>query len=94
MSKYYKIIKNKYFISTILVLFYILFLHNTDIVALKKRKDRVKQLQSEILLKRNEIIELKKALNELENQTTLEKFAREKYYFKKDNEDVFVLTDK
>jgi cell division protein FtsB len=94
VSKYYKIIKNKYFISTILVLFYILFLHNTDIVALKKRKDRVKQLQSEILLKRNEIIELKKALNELENQTTLEKFAREKYYFKKDNEDVFVLTDK
>ncbi len=76
------------------MLFYILFLHNTDIVALKKRKDRVKQLQSEILLKRNEIIELKKALNELENQTTLEKFAREKYYFKKDNEDVFVLTDK
>lgn len=77
-----------------LFVFYILLLHNTDVASLTKRKQRVKQLQIEITQKQKEIEELKVALSELENLGSLEKFAREKYYFKKDDEDLFVLSDK
>jgi len=77
-----------------ILIFYILLLHETDVAALNKRKQRVKQLTSEIAQKKNEIKELKVSLNELENTKSLEKFAREKYYFKKDDEDIFVLSDK
>jgi len=76
------------------LVFYILLLHETDVAALNKRKQRVKQLSTEIIQKQKEIKDLKVALSELENSKSLEKFAREKYFFKKDDEDIFVLSDK
>ena len=76
------------------LVFYILLLHNTDVVSLNKRKQRVKQLTTEISQKKKEIADLKVALSELENTKSLEKFAREKYFFKKNDEDIFVLSDK
>lgn len=76
------------------MLFYILLLHDTDIVSLNKRKNHVSQLEIEIAHKKDEIKDLKVALDELEDLNSLEKFAREKYYFKKDNEDLFILSDK
>jgi cell division protein FtsB len=44
--------------------------------------------------KRKEIKELKVSLHEIENVNSLEKFAREKYYFKRNDEDIFILSDK
>lgn len=76
------------------LVFYILLLHETDVAALNKRKQRVKQLSTEIIQKQKEIKDLKVALSELEDSKSLEKFAREKYFFKKDDEDIFVLSDK
>ena len=76
------------------MLFYILLLHDTDLVALNKRKKHVQQLEIEIVQKKKQIVDLKIALNELEDITSLEKFAREKYFFKKDDEDLFILSDK
>lgn len=76
------------------MLFYILLLHDTDVVALNKRKKHVQQLEIEIAQKKNQIEDLKIALSELENINSLEKFAREKYFFKKDDEDLFILSDK
>ena len=94
MKKIYKIAKNKYFVSTIIVLFYILLLHNTDLASLNKRKDRVQGLKMEISQKKSKIESLKIALSEIENVKSLEKFARENYFFKRKTEDVFVLSDK
>ena len=94
MEKLYKIIKNKYIISTALMLFYILLLHNTDLASLNKRKRRVRHLKLEIVQKKKKIEALKFALAELEDNNSLQKFAREKYYFKKDSEDLFILSDK
>ena len=94
MKKVYKIIKNKYVISTVLVLFYILLLHNTDLASLNKRKERVEGLKLEMNQKRKKIQDLKISLYEIENVKSLEKFAREKYYFKRNDEDIFILSDK
>jgi len=94
VKKVYKILKNKYVISTVLVLFYILLLHNTDLASLNKRKERVEGLKLEMNQKRKKIKELKISLHEIENVNSLEKFAREKYYFKRNDEDIFILSDK
>jgi len=93
MVKYLKIFRNKYVISSLLMIIYILLLHDTDIVSLNKRKEKVAQLEKEINHKKHQIIELKSALNELEDVKSLETFAREKYFFKKSSEDIFVLSD-
>ena len=92
MKTFYAVIKNKYFISSILLVFYILLLHDTDVASLNKRQQHVKQLETEIIQKKRKIEDLKIALNELEDINTLEKFAREKYFFKKDDEDLFILS--
>ena len=69
-------------------------LHDTDVASLNKRKQRVNQLEIEIVQKKKQIEDLKISLNELENINSLEKFAREKYFFKRDDEDLFILSDK
>lgn len=76
------------------MILYILLLHDTDVFSLQKRKQKVTNLEQEIIHRRSEIVVLKKNLEALENIESLEEFAREKYYFKKKSEDLFVLSDK
>ncbi|MFD1552279.1 septum formation initiator family protein [Putridiphycobacter roseus] len=93
MKKYLKFLKNKYILSGIILLIYILLLHDTDVFSLQKRKEKVENLQQEITHRKIQIQDLKADLLELENINSLEKFAREKYFFKKESEDLFVLSD-
>ncbi|MFK8038025.1 MAG: septum formation initiator family protein [Crocinitomicaceae bacterium] len=76
----------------ILVL-YILILHDTDVFSLQKRKQKVANLEQEIVHRQQEIEVLKNDLKALEDIESLEEFAREKYYFKRRTEDLFVLSD-
>lgn len=92
MKKALPILKNKYLISTLLVVLYILILHETDIFALQNRKQRVHELEAEIELKEKEIEELKLAISDLEDPRMLEKYAREYHYFKKEDEDIFIFS--
>ena len=94
MKKYLKYIRNRYVVSSLILLFYILLLHDTDVFSLQKRKEKVANLEKEIVHRKAEIENLKEDLRALEDIKSLEKFAREKYYFKKSSEDLFVLSDK
>jgi cell division protein FtsB len=85
-------IRNKYILSSAFVLFYILILHDTDIVTLIKRKEKVTALENEIARKKEGIKELKNSVAELEDLRSLEKYAREKHFFKKDGEELFIFS--
>ena len=78
--------------STAFVLLYILILHETDVATLIKRNQRVNELEMEIERKKEGIEELKIAINELKDVRTLEKYARENHYFKKEDEDIFIFS--
>ena len=78
--------------SSAFVVLYILILHETDIVTLVKRNERVSQLELEIERKEEGIEELKVAITELEDLRSLEKYAREHHYFKKADEDLFIFS--
>jgi cell division protein FtsB len=68
------------------------FFDKNDIIAQYEFKSQVDKLQEEKDFYVKEIEIVKKDLNELNsNFNTAEKFAREKYFMKKDNEDVFVI---
>ncbi|MBD3635944.1 MAG: septum formation initiator family protein [Crocinitomicaceae bacterium] len=92
MKMVFPILKNKYFISTLVVILYILILHETDIFSLQNKKTKVTELEQQIELKKQDIQELKIALNELEDPRSLEKYAREYHYFKKEDEDIFIFS--
>lgn len=94
MKKVLFYLKNRYVITSLALLVYILLLHDTDVFSLQKRKDKVSKLEQEIVHRKAEIEDLKEDLKALEDEESLEKFAREKYYFKKSSEDLFVVSDK
>ncbi len=90
-----KILKNKYFLTLLGGFVWLLFFDKNDFFSqyemvrkLNKLKREQAYYKAEIEKNRTELLELKT------NPESLEKFAREKYLMKKDNEDVFVFVGK
>lgn len=92
MKKYLPILKNRYFVSTAVVILYILILHDTDIYTLWNRQNKVADLELDIERRKIEIEEVRVNLGELQDIRSVEKYARENHYFKKDDEDLFIFS--
>jgi cell division protein DivIC len=87
-------LKNKYAITGILFAFWMLFFDQHDIVSQLQLQGELHQYEEDKEYFRKRITETEQDLNELlTNEDNLEKFAREKYLMKKDNEDVFVIVE-
>ena len=86
------LILNKYVIVFIVFFLYLLFLDNHNLISRWKMDSKVIELENEYKYYENEIKENKMKLNELQtNDKYLEKFAREKYLMKKDDEEIFII---
>ncbi len=95
MKKIISIIKNKYLLTIIGLGVWISFFDKNDLPTQNDLHQQVKALQEEHDYYSNEIKSITINLRELSTNTkTLEKFAREKYYMKRDNEEIFVLVEK
>ncbi len=85
-------IKNKFLLTGIFFLIWILFFDPKDIVSGFERKSKLNQLQNSELHLEQLISDSHKELDLLKNNAqSIEKYAREKYMMKKDNEDLFIL---
>lgn len=92
MKRALTLIRNKYIYSSLLVLLYILILHESDVFTLVKRNERVQALEMEIERKKSGIDELKASIDQLQDLRSLEKYARENHFFKKEDEDLFIFS--
>jgi cell division protein FtsB len=83
---------NKYFLTGLAFVIWMSFFDSDDITLQLRRVQELQQLQqSEENLSR-QIADTKNELELLRtNPTTLEKYAREKYLMKKDNEDLYII---
>ena len=87
-----QLFKNKYFIAIVFTLVWLLFFDRYDFISQRRLYSQLKDLRNEKKYYSNEIDKNVVALNSLlTDSLNLEKFAREKYYMKKDNEDIFVI---
>ncbi len=94
VKKIFNIIRNKYLLTIIGLVVWIVFFDKNDLKTQLKLRDDVKKLQEERNYYAAEIKQITSDISELNtNPETLEKFAREKYLMKKDNEDVFVIVE-
>lgn len=85
-------ILNKYFISVLAVVVWVTFFDKNDLFSQYELAQKLKQLKTEEKYYQTEIEKNKNDMNELRtNPVNLEKFAREKYLMKKDNEEIFVI---
>lgn len=92
--KFLSFFRNKYILALCLFTVYNLFLDEVDIFTIINQNKKVSELrsaQSEMGLK---LKETKYVLSQIKDLSYLEKLAREDKFFKKDNEDVFVITYK
>ena len=88
-------LKNKYIIAIILVLIWLLFFDNNNFIQQVKFSKELNKLEKEREYYIREIEKdsiMKKELEE--NPEALERFAREQYYMKKENEDIFIIEQK
>ncbi len=84
-------LKNKYIIATAIVLVYTLFLDDHDVFTMIRNRRKLNKIS---VLKEDTTLNLKEVrnvLNKLNEKSEVEKFAREKKFFKRDDEDIFVI---
>ena len=88
-------LKNKYTIASLSFLAIILFFDKNDFFTRRARDKELNDLLQSKTYYQKEIAAERSELEQLKNDpTTLEKYAREKYLMKKDNEDLFIVPER
>ena len=92
MKRLVDLFKNKFFLVTIAFVVWMIFFDKNDLFSQYQYHQEVNKLKVERDFYQKETAKVSQDLDELtSNPQKLEKFAREKYLMKKDNEDVFVI---
>lgn len=90
----FRLLKNKYTIITVGFLVWMTFLDSNSWLAQKALSDEISKLKAEKKYYQDQIEADKKSLESLRKPEYMERFAREKYYMKKDDEVVFIVKKK
>ncbi|HLW40356.1 MAG TPA: septum formation initiator family protein [Brumimicrobium sp.] len=91
MMKRLKIFKNKYIFTLAVFFVYVLFLDDVDVVRIYQQEAKLSKLKDEKRELSKKFEEVKGILESLDNDDALERYARENKFFKKDDEDIFVI---
>jgi len=93
IDKIPKWLKNRYAYGIMLFIVWVSFFDQNNIMTQYSYHSQLKSLKAEKDYFTEAIKKTSQELNDLtKNPATLEKFARENYYMKRENEEVFVFT--
>jgi len=89
-------LKNKYLLTAAGFMVWMLFFDDRDFITTHfRQRDDLKKLQQSRKYYEGQISNTRKELDQLKsNPATIEKYAREKYLMKCDNEDLFLVHEK
>ena len=89
------LLRNKYFIAFAAFTAWMLFFDERDVFTLRHHRQELRELQQSKKYYTEQINKEKTELENLKNNPAiLEKYAREKYYMKRDNEDLFLVPER
>ncbi|MFD0964040.1 FtsB family cell division protein [Pseudofulvibacter geojedonensis] len=89
--KYLKYLINPYILVLIGFVIWMLFIDDNSYLFHRELDAVIDEKKSEIKLYQTEIDKDKKSIKKLENSDQLENFAREEYYMKKENEEIYII---
>ena len=85
---------NKYWLVTIIFFAVIFFIGDSNLYNRYKYDEKIRTLENDINRYKKEIEQNKKKIQELQtDKIGLEQFAREEYFMKKENEDIFIIEE-
>lgn len=90
-KKTFKFLTNKYFLITFGFAVWMLFFDQNSYETHKMLNDEIEKLESSGEFYSKEIEQDRKIIKDLKNPKKLEKFAREEYHMKKENEDLYLI---
>jgi len=86
-----RFLSNRYLIVLLFFAVWILFLDDASYLRHMVLNKEIKNLEKSKKYYQNEITKDQKQINELQDLNKIEHYAREKYYMKRPNEDVYVI---
>jgi cell division protein DivIC len=91
MLRYLKSFKNIFVIILVVFAIWMLFFDANSYLIHRELNKEMDDLETEKDYYKNEIEKDKKAIQELSTEDGIEKLAREKYYMKKDSEEIYII---
>jgi cell division protein DivIC len=88
---WYKFILNKYVLVSLIFLVWMLFLDNYSYLDHRLLNKEVSELEDNKTYYKDEIKKDNSQIKKLKNPAEIEKYAREKYFMKKDSEDIYII---
>ena len=90
-KKYLKPFKNVFILILILFAAWMLFFDSNSWFIHHELNNEIDDLENEKEYYKKEIEKDRKAIKELSTEEGLEKFAREEYYMKRENEEIYII---
>lgn len=82
---------NRYFLVTLFFVIWMVFLDNYSYLDHRLLNKEIEELEDNKKYYQEEIAKDKQSIKKLKNPAEMERFAREKYYMKKENEDIYII---
>lgn len=89
--KLVKILSNKYILILIVFLFWMLFFDENSYLTHRDLNKEIDKLEKSIQYYQSEINKDQSVINQLKDSSLLEKYGRETYFFKRDNEEIYIV---
>lgn len=86
-----KILGNRYAIVLVFFTIWMLFLDNTSYMEHRALNKQIEELEDNKKYYQEEIKKDEENIKQLKNPDQIEKYAREKYYMKRDSEDIYII---
>lgn len=88
----WRVLLNKYFIVTLIFLLIVCFFDQNSLIVWTKARIKLRTQQSRIEFYEKGIKETENKINQLHSEKdSIEKFAREEFYFHENGEDVYIV---
>ncbi|MEM1338162.1 MAG: septum formation initiator family protein [Bacteroidota bacterium] len=90
-KKWFKIMTNTYILVLTIFVIWMAFFDTNSLLIHNELQQEIDKLEQQREFLKQEIDHDKKLLEQLEDPKELEKYAREKYYMKKEDEEIFLI---
>jgi len=94
VKKIFPILKNKFLLTSLFFVLYILFIDDNDVFFISNQKSKLNELKVRHSKIKSQLNKTKTRLSKIDDLDYLEAYARQTKFFKKDDEEVFVVTYK